>query len=640
MESLRLPSKYQALSVFEWAGIPRFAVIAGANGVGKTQLLELLAADLGALDRFALRPSLEINPRPVAGGYLPANWRLDKEQVTHEFFKPVTALMQVIEDTLNRPVELEELLRFAVNRFGMMAKPHEEARARRVFAKLKASGKLKPPISRSDILETLDSYDLVTRNSSQPLATLAEIFYSYVNARVTRILRGDPIGQLEERIGKPPWEKANRLLQLFETRFRLTYPDDLRFPYEPRCILAADDAVISPGGLSSGEQAILALVALAVTTKVLGAVPPVRAETSAAGQRPEGLEAAEDNVAAEEDDDDATARDGSSQKGPARGGELLLLDEPDAHLHTSMVKRYLDHLVELTQQGVQIIMVTHRPDTIALAPEESLFEMRRDDGQTSIVRLASRAELISRLAADTIAVLPGVRVVLVEDDDDRGFHQRAYDRARKLGQLSSSPPRLVFMPVNARGGGGKDAVKQRLEALQAEGLGAVHRGLIDGDNETGPLPAGVFRLERYALESYLADPIALYWAVVSSRSIDDDLGFSREGGVGLGDLDTLRSENADTLQRIADLVCSRLERAPTLADRGRRLVILYGKAGAVSLEYPQWLFKATKKDLRTAIGQLSPAVLGADHFHDGPERSGLVPEDLVEVYCRLASALT
>lgn len=168
---------------------------------------------------------------------------------------------------------------------------------------------------------------------------------------MTRILHGEPIGQLEERIGKPPWEEANQLLQLFETRFRLTYPDDLRFPYEPRCILAVDGVVISPSELSSGEQAILALVALAVTTKVLGAVPPVRAETPADGQRPAGPETAEvadDNDAAEEDDDDATAGDGSRQKGPARGSELLLLllDEPDAHLHTSMVKRYLEHVVE------------------------------------------------------------------------------------------------------------------------------------------------------------------------------------------------------------------------------------------------------------------------------------------------------
>ena len=177
-----------------------------------------------------------------------------------------------------------------------------------------------------------------------------------------------------------------------------------------------------------------------------------------------------------------------------QGAELLLLDEPDAHLHTSMVKRYLEHVQQLTERGIRIIMITHRPDTIALAPEESLFEMCQEVDRTSIVKVTSKAELIGRLAGDTIAVLPGVRVVLVEDEDDRRFHQWAYDRARELDHLPANP-RLVFMPVNARGGGGRDPVMKRLAALQNEGLGGVHRGLIDGDNEADRPPGGCGQAE-------------------------------------------------------------------------------------------------------------------------------------------------
>lgn len=608
MKSLRLLGEYLSLSALDWTDIPPFAVIAGLNGVGKTQLLELLAAELEAASFYTIRPKMEFEPRPTSAGYLPALWQAGDPNVSHEFFKKVSELTQMLERHLKPPVELGAWFEHAFETFKNQADPRSKALTERVVERLSRRGGVQLPISRSVVLEEIDTYDLVSRDPTLPLATLAQIFYAYVNARVTLILRGEPVDKIEARLGKPPWDEANRLLRLFEARFKLTSPDDLRFVYELRCHFPETRVTVKPSALSSGEQAVLALIALAVMTSVLGDAQP------------------------------ASQQEEQEQRGDQKeDADLLLLDEPDAHLHTSMVKRYLEHVQQLTERGVQIIMVTHRPDTIALAPEESLFEMRREGDRTSIVKVVSKAELIGRLAADTVAVLPGVRVVLVEDKDDREFHQKAYDRARELGRLPPNP-RLVFMPVNARGGGGKDAVMTRLADLQQEGLGAVHRGLVDGDNETAPPPVGVVRLERYALESYLADPIALYCAVVSSKGIDEKLQLSSRGGVKLGDLGTLRHADASKLQQIADLVLSMIEKVPTLTDRTRRPIELHRDGGTVPLEYPRWIFTATKKDLRAAIGdKLDKAVLGDDHFLSGPEWAGLVPEDLIAAYRRLVT---
>ncbi|HWO25290.1 MAG TPA: AAA family ATPase [Kofleriaceae bacterium] len=613
MESFRLLGKYLSLSALDWTGIPPFAIIAGLNGVGKTQLLQLLAAELDAAPLYTIRPEMKLEPRPTSAGYLPALWQLDDVKVSHEFFEPINDLVQLIEGNLTPPVELTSKIELGFKSITMNADPWFKSLAERVVKGLSKRGKAQLPISRSDVLEDLNTYDLVRYNSTQPVATLAKIFYAHVNARVTAVLRGEPADKIDARLGKPPWDEANRLLQLFEARFQLTSPDDLRFAYELRCHLPESRATVTPKALSSGEQAILALVALAVTTSELGAVGPAR-----------------------EDEDEDDDRDQKEENEQEQETELLLLDEPDAHLHTSMVKRYLEHVQQLTERGIRIIMITHRPDTIALAPEESLFEMRREGDRTSIVKVTSKAELIGRLAGDTIAVLSGVRVVLVEDEDDRRFHQWAYDRARELDHLPANP-RLVFMPVNARGGGGKAPVMKRLAALQKEGLGSVHRGLIDGDNEADQPPEGVVRLERYTLENYLADPIALYCAAVSSTNIDEELLFSREGGVKLGDLGTLRAVDAGTLQRIANLVLARMEQAVPQIDRTRRSLTLHGDAGAVPLEYPRWLFSMSKKDLRTALGKLSKAIVNDEHLHSGPERAGLVPEDLIAAYRRLAT---
>lgn len=561
-------------------------------------------------------------------------------KVSHELFAPVVELAQIIEQRLRSGWELTPKL-FDYD-FTISANPRLEAIARRVLEGLSKCEKRQLPVSPVEVLEQLNTYDLISRDFEKPLVTLAEIFYAYVNARVTLSLRGLSVHEIEARLGEAPWNEANRLLQLFEVEYRLTNPEDLRFTYELQCYFPESRVTVPPSALSSGEQAVLALVAVVVTTAVLGV------RRSRGEERPEEREGRNDDAdeySVDEDEAEAATDDKreDSASPRSRTTELLLLDEPDAHLHTSMVKRYLEHLEQLTQQGVQIIMVTHRPDTIALAPEGSLFEMRRDGGRTSITKVQSRSELIGRLAADTIAVLPGVRVVLVEDEDDRKFHQWAYGQACKLGCLGVFP-QLVFMPVLAKdpkrpGGGGKTVVIARLAAFGQEGLGAVFRGLIDGDNETTPLPPGVVRLERYTLESYLADPIALYCAVVSSSDFDEQLQLSKQGGIGRGDFEELRKAGSDKLQQIADLVLSKLEEEALLRDRTRQRVKLYGASTEVALEYPRWIFSATKTELRAALSKLHAGIFERNCLNSGPEWSKLLPEDLIAAYRRLAMDL-
>jgi ABC-type ATPase involved in cell division len=55
--------------------------------------------------------------------------------------------------------------------------------------------------------------------------------------------------------------------------------------------------------------------------------------------------------------------------------KLLLLDEPDAHLHPSMTTQFLDVISEVlvNRYGVRVIMTTHSPSTVALAPEGTVF---------------------------------------------------------------------------------------------------------------------------------------------------------------------------------------------------------------------------------------------------------------------------
>jgi predicted ATPase len=64
---------------------------------------------------------------------------------------------------------------------------------------------------------------------------------------------------------------------------------------------------------------------------------------------------------------------------------VLLLDEPDAHLHPSMTRQMLDVLLDVfvRQRGVKVILTTHSPSTVALAPEECLYVMSKIEPRLS-----------------------------------------------------------------------------------------------------------------------------------------------------------------------------------------------------------------------------------------------------------------
>ena len=169
-----------------------------------------------------------------------------------------------------------------------------------------------------------------------------------------------------------------------------------------------------------------------------------------------------------------------------------------------------------------------------------------------------------------------------------------------------------------------------------------HTNELNGQRDDDQLPPGLVRLARYTIENYFADPIALYCAVVSTESLDEKLSWSAACGVPRGDLGSLRTCAPATLQRISDHVIAAVEaKAPGL-DRTVVEVTFHRDAGPVTLARPRWLFDLSKDDIKARVAAIQktagPGVLQSDHFNSGPEVSGLVPDDLVEVYRSLATS--
>ena len=182
MKSLRRSTPYMSLPALDWADIPPFAIVTGLNGVGKTQFLSMLAAEPGAanLEGDAWRiSSMELEPRPRSIGYLPALWRHGDVKISHEFFKRVDALLWQLEDRSRAPKTLDEFLQALVRQLPLPGAI--DPIAARVIETLRSRGKTSLPIARVDVLAALGTYDLVTRDPSEPLAVLAQIFYAHVH---------------------------------------------------------------------------------------------------------------------------------------------------------------------------------------------------------------------------------------------------------------------------------------------------------------------------------------------------------------------------------------------------------------------------------------------------------------------------
>lgn len=76
--------------------------------------------------------------------------------------------------------------------------------------------------------------------------------------------------------------------------------------------------------------------------------------------------------------------------------DVLLLDELDASLHPSMIKNMLAVIESVfLSKGIKIILVTHSPSTVALAPEDSIFIMQKDG--PARLRKAGKREALSIL---------------------------------------------------------------------------------------------------------------------------------------------------------------------------------------------------------------------------------------------------
>ena len=203
-----------------------------------------------------------------------------------------------------------------------------------------------------------------------------------------------------------------------------------------------------------------------------------------------------------------------------RQGTVLLLDEPDAHLHVILQDAIYHELRTVaSRQRSQLVVATHSEVVInAVEPRElcvTLHEPRMVADDTDRSRLISSLRVLSN--ADVIQAL-GVRGVLyVEDYTDinilRAWAATLEHRAEGLLATELMWKPLVFQTQEGRPG---IRARDHYHALQLVRKGLPGLELRDGDArpvvpDTDLTGSGLQRLRwrRYEIESYLVHPDAL-----------------------------------------------------------------------------------------------------------------------------------
>ncbi|MGI8720761.1 MAG: AAA family ATPase [Geodermatophilaceae bacterium] len=486
---LQIRQSYKSLKPGDAEGVdlPRFTVLTGQNGAGKSNLLEAInegyvyvediePVQQGDIRLFQLGELLVV----AEGSMTAANYK-----------EPWAGLFNSVQGWKTQAqgqegLEESDALNTWILQQAMSSRSLTRAAAERMRAE---TGKTLQDMTADDFRK----YGPLLAGIKDPFTTsITEVFLSYAQRRYENDValfileqqgRGSALTPTEfmSRFGPPPWDLLDDALRLVSLPYTFVPPPDTteNASYEVT-LLDEQENQIGPGELSSGERVLLVVaLSLYTGTRLMEAI-----------QLP----------------------------------KLLLLDEADASLHPSMVKNLLSVIEEIfvKQYGVTVMLTTHSPTTVALAPIDSLYLMSRFGVK---LRQASIDEALAVLTSglSTLSVRQeNRRQIFVESEYDQGVFQDLYSVLK--GHVGSHCSAEFIAAGRRERSGGCDTVKRLVAELRDAGITTVF-GVVDRDNRQGS-PSHVYYIEdRYSIENLLFDPLLLGYFLIR-KNIVKPAGFS------------------------------------------------------------------------------------------------------------------
>jgi hypothetical protein len=269
----------------------------------------------------------------------------------------------------------------------------------------------------------------------------------------------------------------------------------------------------------------------------------------------------------------------------------------------SLLRTIQTTLVEKHQ--IQVMLTTHSPSTVALAPDDSIYVMRKS-GQTRIERTSKDVALgVLTAGVPTLSVnCENRRQVFVESKYDVEFYSELYQRSKKylLPEVS-----LMFISSGAGGNGNCHQVQAVVNQLVQGGNRTV-RGVIDWDTSNSSSHQ-VFVLgegERYSIENYILDPLLIGLLLFREKLSD---------AAGVGFPSALRyievhNQPSSALQLVADHITCLLNHFSSTGTTPYRYI------GGVEIQIPTSIATMQGHELEMLLKSMFPKL---NKFHREPD---------------------
>jgi len=566
---------YKSISNLTWQDIPPLAILTGVNGSGKTQLLEFLAYKL---THTAHHQNSDLNEMSVS---------LEGDTIGPEAIVYLPSHASGFNSGALAIANLQD----AKTQLYRDIKQHHKNDIRWNIRKEKLNrivGANASSLSFEEFSRRLpDNYEFMIE-SDDALQGLTHTFLTYQVRLAEELMEGNSLSEAQKKLGPAPWDVINHALSAAGFAYRTPKPAKLLERYEIRFESKFTDKILNANDLSSGEKVILRVVLWLYSSQNHKIFP-----------------------------------------------KLYLLDEPDAHLHPSMTQQFMNVIknVLVDQYNIRVILTTHSPSTVALAPEESIFEMSRTAPRIS--RSLSKASTIGLLTSGLLIVSPSTKYVLVEDVDDVDFYTTLRDILSDYGpskdRMALSPaPSIVFLPSSTgsregRGGGGKHMVVRWVEKFDSSPLKEMFRGIVDLDNGN-PSSERIHVISRYSIENYLLDPFVVFCLLLSKGKLPNEASY----GIARGDEHLIKDLPEDKLGGIARDITSAVEQHLLGLTPEEKATTSVTFTNGKKVQYPNWILSRRGHDLwlpfRRAFG--NEGTISPPELLSSMTRVRLVPIEL------------
>lgn len=578
---IKFNGRYKAVTPFELDNIPELMIITGRNGVGKTQLLHLLSQQYYGQEK----DKLEIYPEVQNKILLRSHFSLSK-------IEPISLM------------KLQDILLSSTKPQNTYSQNHID-KLRNKFGIKNRFNHSDKDIDINNLLNKFSFQDFFNNyitDINEPNFGLEVLFFIYYYQYTFKKLEflDKQISIDEEKItkelGPAPWIVVNEFLEMINSPYKINNPIDelknnIMGQYNPAFIdYTRGIRLTSLSDLSSGENIMVSLAFWLYAARNQNIFP-----------------------------------------------DLILLDEPDAHLHPEFIKQFLNILEQIcSKYKAHIIMTTHSPITVAVAPQGAIYEMQKYDNPR-IIASKSTLNAIHMLCSGLLVFQSDKKYVITEDETDSKTYNSIYKILNSKKLINNNDTNLVFIPISnwsKKISGGKDKVKEFVEKIQFinKDNGIIVKGLLDSDNTSNKFDSSHIKyIKRYSIENYLLDPINIFASVLKDYSIP-------EISISIGEEANINLLTSRQLQIIADNICNKI--SPFLPDNIKKDThsknIHY--INSVEISCPSWIFDTNGHELMKYCQQAfsnGHKLIYYDNLINTLKRTTMVSSEFIDLFNEL-----